>query len=434
MDFSLSEEQEMLKKMARDFLEKECPESFVREMEEDDAGYSPEVWRKIADLGWLGLAYPEKYGGAGGNILDLAVLYEEIGRAMFPSPHLSTVVLGGLTVLDSGSGEWQQDLLPRIANGNSIVALALTEPQASWDGKGWDAEGVTVPATPAGDDFIINGTKLFVHDAQIADYLLCVTRTSTTAKPEDGITLFLVDAKTPGISCTPLKTTAGDKQSEVVFKGVRVPRNNIVGVLNQGWSPLSKALQVGAVMLCAEMVGAAQRLLELTVDYAKTRIQFDQPIGVHQHIQDHCVYLLSEVDSSRWVTYQAAWKLSQGLPCDMEVAIAKAWTSDAHERACWRAHQVHAGVGFTTDAGAIPLFTRRAKSQQLYLGDTSHHLKKVAEQIDKWLPPEKGRGKPLAVWDIPEEKQAPTWQPWQERWEGIQKRKDERRRKKSAGK
>ena len=310
MDFTLSEEQEMLKTMARDFLEKECLESVVREAEADDSGYSPELWRKIADLGWLGLIYPEKYGGSGGTVLDLSVLYEEIGRAMFPGPHLSTVVLCGLTILNAGSEEQKADLLPKIVKGDAILALALTEPESSWEGKAWDPEGVTLPATADGDDYIIDGTKLFVHDAHIADYLLCVTRTKKGGNPEDGVTLFLVNAKDPGISYTLLKTTAGDKQSEVVFDKVRVPRKNIVGELNGGWAPLAKSMQVGTVMLCAEMLGAGQSLLEIAVDYAKTRIQFDMPIGINQYIQEHCIYLLRDVEGSRWTTYLAAWKLS----------------------------------------------------------------------------------------------------------------------------
>ena len=428
MDFSLSEEQEMLKTMARDFLEKECPESLVREVEEDDTGHSAELWRRIADLGWLGLIYPETYGGTGGSFLDLAVLYEEMGRAMFPSPHLSTVVLCGQTILAAGSEEQKADLLPRIVNGDLILSLALTEPRSTWDGKAWDAEGVTVSAAADGNDYIIGGTKLFVHDAHIADYLLCVTRTKTGGKPEDGVTLFLVDARSPGIGYTLLETTAGDMQSEVVFSKVRVPRKNMVGELNGGWAPLAKVLQQGAVLLCAEMVGAGQRLLELTVDYAKTRVQFDMPIGINQYVQEHCVNLLSDVEGARWVTYQAAWRISDGLSCDMEVAIAKAWTSDAHERACWSAHQVHAGVGYTVDAGVLPLYSRRAKTRQFYLGDTACHLKKVAEQMDKWPAPDKPQGRALGLWDIPEEKQIPAWQPWRERYETIERRKEERRK------
>ncbi len=431
MNFEFSEEQEMLKTMARDFLEAECPESFVRDIEEDDDGYSPEIWKKIADLGWLGLIYPEKYGGTEGSLLDLAVLYEEMGRAMFPGPHLSTIVLGGLTILNAGSEEQKTDLLPKIASGDLILSLALTEPESSWDGTAWDPEGVTVKATANGDDYIIDGTKLFVHDAHIADYLLVATRTKDGGKPEDGITLFLVDAKSPGVSYTLLKTTAGDKQSEVVFDKVKVPGKNIVGELNGGWAPLFRSLQVGAVMLCAEMVGAGWKILELTVDYAKTRVQFDAPIGVNQYVQGYCTDLLSEVDGSKNVTYQAAWRLSENLPCDFEVAAAKAWTSDSYERACWNAHQVFAGVGYTVDDGAIPLYSRRGKGQQLYLGDSAYHLKKITEQLDNWPAPEKPKGKPLGLWEIPEDEQVPAWEPWRERWDKIQNRKKERQKRKA---
>lgn len=428
MDFSLSEQQEKLKKTAREFLEKECTESFVREMEEDDDGYSPKLWRKIANMGWLGLTFARKYGGQGGSFLDLAILYEEMGRAMLPGPHLSTL-LCGLMILAAGSEEQKEELLPRIAKGELIIALALTEPQASWDGTLWDAEGITASAARQGGSYVIKGTKLFVHDAHIADYLLCVTRTRTTGKPENGITLFLVDAKSLGIRYNLLKTTAGDKQCEVIFNKVKVTARNKVGRLNGGWAPVTKAIQQGAVLVCAEMVGAGQRLLELTVDYANSRIQFDMPIGINQYIQDHCVNLLSYVEGARWVTYEAAWKISEGLPCDMEVAIAKAWTSEGHEKACWYAHQVHAGVGYTSDTGVLPLYSRRGKSLRLYLGDNDYYLEKVAQQMEKWLPPDEPKGKPLGLWKIPEEDLVPAWEPWRERWEAVQKRKADRKRK-----
>ncbi|MFC1919014.1 acyl-CoA dehydrogenase family protein [Chloroflexota bacterium] len=409
MDFSFSEEQEMLRKMARDFLEAECPEKFVREMEKDEKGYSPELWKKIGDLGWLGLVYPEKYGGTEGNITDMTALYEEIGRAMFPSPHLSTVVLCGLTILDAGSEEQKEDILPRIASGDLILAMALTEPDSSWDGKAWEAEGVTMPATADGDNYIINGTKLFVHDANIADYLLCAARTKDGANPEDGVTLFLVDAKSPGISCTLLTTTAGDKQCEVIFDKVKVVKNNIVGELHGGWAPLAKSLKIGAIMLCAQMLGADQKILDLSVDYAKTRIQFDMPIGINQYIQEHCVLLLKDMDGIRWSTYLAAWKLSQNMPSDLEVAIAKGYGSDAHERACWYAHQVFGGVGYTTEDGVVPLYSRKAKTLQLYLGDSVYHKEKITQQLEKWPAPEMPKGKPLGLWDDPTEPSLPAW-------------------------
>jgi alkylation response protein AidB-like acyl-CoA dehydrogenase len=409
MDFSFSEEQEMLRTTARDFLEKECPEKFVREMEADEKGYSPELWRQIADLGWLGLTYPEKYGGADMNFMDLAVLYEEIGRAMFPSPHLSTVVLCGQTILNAGSEKQKAELLPKIVKGELIIAMALTEPESSWDGKAWDPEGVMVSATADGDNYIIDGTKLFVHDAHIADYLLCVCRTRKGTKPEDGITLFLVDAKDPRISCETLVTTAHDKQCEVVLNKVRVPKKNIIGELHGGWAPLAKSMQIGAVMLCAAMLGAGQKLVEITVDYAKTRIQFDMPIGINQYVQEHCCFQYADVDAIRWSTYYAAWKLSQGMPGDMEVAIAKAWASDAHERVCWYAHQVFAGIGYTELDGVVPLYSHRAKTMQLYLGDTAYHKEKIAQQLEKWTAPERPKGKPLGLWDGDPDLIIPDW-------------------------
>lgn len=426
MDFALTEGQEMLRKTARDFLDKECPRSFVKEMEEDEAGYSPSTWRKTADLGWSGLRFPEKYGGLDGSLIDLAVLYEEMGRVMYPSPHLSTVVLCGSTILYAGNQEQKTEYLPKITRGDLILALALTEPEASWNGQAWDAEGVTVHAKRDGDAYVIDGTKLFVHDANVADYLLCVTRTDMKARAEEGITLFLVDAKSPGIRHSLLQTISGDKQFEVVFDSVRVAKNNIVGEVNGGWPHIARVLQEGAVMLCAEMVGAGQRLLELTVDYAKTRVQFDQPIGVNQYVQEHCVYLLREVEGSRWSTYQAAWRLSNNLNCDMEIAIAKAWTSDAHEEACWRAHQVFAGAGYMSDDSIIPMYSRRGKVQQLYLGDSTYHLRKVAEQLARWPSPKRPFGKPLGLWKMSEEEQKPAWQPWRERWDSIQRRKEKR--------
>ncbi|MFC1886087.1 acyl-CoA dehydrogenase family protein [Thermodesulfobacteriota bacterium] len=423
MDFSLNEMQETLKKEAREFLKKECPESFVRDMEADHKGFSPELWRKMADLDWLGAIYPEQYGGMGISLMDLAVIYEEMGRAMLPSPHLSTVVLCGLTILEAGSDEQKADLLTKIAKGELILSLALTEPESSWDGRAWQAEGVSVRAVADGENYVINGTKLFVHDAHIADNLLCVARTADQGKPEEGITLFLVDAKDPGISYEILETTAGDKQCEVVFNNVKVPQTSIIGALNGGWPPLEKVLAKGAVLLCADMVGAGQRVLEITVDYAKARIQFDLPIGINQYVQDHCAYLLSEVDSSRWLTYQAAWKLTEGLPCDTEVAMAKAWTSDSHERACWRGHQVMAGTGYEVDNGLLPLYSRRGKTKQLYLGGSDHYLEKLMQHVEKWPEPEKFRGKALGIFDIPKEKQVPLWQPWRERWEEFEKGK-----------
>lgn len=413
MNFELSEEQKMLKKTAREFLEKECSESVVRKAEDSDLGFVPELWQKAAELGWLGLVYPEKYGGSGMSILDMAILYEEMGRALFPSPHLSTVILCGLAILETGNEEQKTNLLPRIARGELILSLALTEPEATWDGKGWLPEGITVPATPTGESYVINGIKLFVHDARQADYLLVAARTKKSRNAANGITLFLVDAKSPGITYTVLRTTAGDKrQFEVVFDKVKVPEKNIVGKLHGGWAPLEKVIKIGAVLLSAQMVGSAEKAMEMAVNHAKTRIQFDMPIGIHNWVQEYCIMAFADVEGTRNLVYQAAWMLSEGIPCDLEVAMTKARANEACTDAHWQAHQVLAGVGFTTQDGVLPLHTKRGKVWQLYLGDTDHWMEKVAQEVEKWPEPERPRGKPLGIFNVPEDLQVPNWDVW----------------------
>ncbi|GAG98474.1 unnamed protein product, partial [marine sediment metagenome] len=289
----------------------------VKEIEESELGYSPELWKEVAGLGWMGLAFPEKYGGSDMSFLDLAILLEEMGRACLPGPYFSTVVLGGLTILDIGSEEQKQEYLPKIASGEAIFTLALTEPSASYD-----ATSIETKAIADKDGYIINGTKLFVPDANVAHYMLVVARTEAKSKAEEGITIFIVDAKSPGISHTVLKTIANDKLCEVVFDQLKVPKENILGELNQGWKEVQKIIQRAAVAKCCEMVGCIQQALDMTVDYAKERKQYDRPIGSFQVIQHYCADMATDVDGTRLSTYQAAWMLSEGLPCTQEVAIA----------------------------------------------------------------------------------------------------------------
>jgi len=375
MDLALSEEQEMLKTMARDFLTDKLPKTVVKEIEESEPGYSPELWKEMAGLGWMGLAFPEKYGGSDMNFLDLAVLLEEMGKACLPGPYFSTVVLGGLTILDIGTEEQKEEYLPKIASGESIFTLALTEPSASYD-----AGGIETEATAEKDAYIVNGTKLFVPDAHVADYMLVVARTEAKSKAEQGITIFIVDAKSPGISCTVLKTIANDKLCEVVFDQVKVAKENILGQLNQGWKEVQKIIQRAAVAKCCEMVGCIQQALDMTVDYAKERKQYDRPIGSFQVIQHYCADMATDVDGTRLSAYQAAWMLSEGLPCAKEVAIAKAWAGEACQRVMALAHQIHGAIGVTIDHD-LQYYTRRAKAAEVSFGDASFYREIVAQEI-----------------------------------------------------
>ncbi len=375
MDLGFSESQQMLKNTAREFLERECPMTLVRAMEEDDRGYTPELWRKITDLGWLGLPLPQEYGGMGLGYFDLVLLLEEMGRALLPGPFFSTVVLGGLTILDTGTAAQKQELLPNIAQGNAIVALALTEPSATYK-----PSGIQTTATLQDSHAVLNGTKLFVPDAQVADLLIVAARTQAGSDPSQGVTLFLVDAKTPGIAMTSLETIAADKQAEVEFKDVRVPASSVLGQVDQGWPVLSRVLNVAAVGKCAEMLGGADKVLEMTVEYAKQRVQFGRPVGSFQAVQHHCANMATAVEGCRYVTYQAAWRLSEQLPATREVAIAKAWVSDAYRRVCALAHQSHGAIGFTKEYD-LQLYTRRAKAAELAYGDGDYHREVVAQGL-----------------------------------------------------
>lgn len=375
MDLGLSEEQEMLKTSARDFLQKECPKKLVKQLDESDEGYSPELWRKMAQLGWLGLLFPEEYGGSGGSFLDLVVLLEEMGYNILPGPFFSTVVLGGSPILAAGNEEQKKELLPNIANGEAILTLALSEPSVRYD-----AAAVKATADARNGEYVINGTKLFVPDANVADFLLVVARTRETANPESGITVFLVDAKSPGLRTTLLKTLARDKQCEVVFEDVSVPKENILGELDRGWPTVQDILQKATVAKCAEMVGGAQAALDMAVAYAKERVQFNRPIGSFQAIQHYCANMVSDVDGSRFVTYKAAWKVSEGLPATMDVAVAKAWTSGAYGRVTLLAHQIFGAIGFTMDHD-LHLYYRRAKASEMMFGDGAYHRAIVAREL-----------------------------------------------------
>jgi alkylation response protein AidB-like acyl-CoA dehydrogenase len=372
MKLTLSEEQEMLRKTARDFLTEKCSKKFVKQMEESETGYSRELWQEMAELGWIGLAFPGKYGGGDMSSLDLAVLLEEMGRACLPGPFFSTVVLGGLPILDFGTEEQKQEYLPQLIRGEKIFTLALTEPGYH----NYDAYSVTAEAVPDNGNYAVAGTKLFVPDAHIADYLLCVAR----AKPEDSITMFLTDAKNPGIRCTVLKTMAGDKLCEVLFDQVRVPEANVLGRLNQGWDAVQKTMERAAMGKCCEILGNIQRVLEMTVDYAKERKQFGRPIGSFQVMQHYCADMATDVDSARFCTYQAAWMLSEGLPCTREAAIAKAWIGEAAERVFALAHQIHGAIGVTVEHD-LHYYTRHAKAAELAFGDADFYREIVAREM-----------------------------------------------------
>ena len=376
MDLGLTEIQQMLKTSAREFLSRECPLTLVREMEEDARGYTDELWRQIAALGWPGIAFPEQYGGTGGNFLDLAVLLEETGRSLAPGPFFATVVLGGLTVLDAGSDAQKRDLLPGICSGQTRMTLALTEASATYEP--W---GIAATATREGDAFRINGQKLFVPDAHAADVILAAARTSQADDPARGITLFLVNADAPGLTVSQLSTISSDRQCELNFSDVVLPASAVLGGVDGGWPIIERALQRAVAGKCVEMLGGADAVVEMTVEYAKQRTQFGRPVGTFQAVQHHCANMATDVEGCRQIAYHAAWKVSEGEPAEREVAMAKAWVSSAYQRVCNLAHQCHGAIGFTKEHD-LQLYTRRAKVQELTYGDVNFHKELAMRQIE----------------------------------------------------
>lgn len=376
MDLGLSEEQELLKNFAREFLEKECPEKLVRDMEEDESGHSPELWKGMTEQGWQGLVIPPEHGGSGMTFVDLIILLEEFGRALVPGPFIPTIVGGAIPILEIGSEEQKKEFLPKIAAGEMLMTLALTEPIARFD-----AEGIELEAKAAGDSFVLNGTKLFVRDSHVSDYMVVVARTKKGATPEDGITLLLVDSKSPGITHTLLKTIASDRQTEVKFENVKVPKANVLGEVDKGWEPLKNVVLKATVAECAYLVGLAQMDFEISVNYAKERVQFGRPIGAFQAIQHKCADMVTDVDGARFIMYKAAWSVSEGEPdAEMDAHMAKAWCSEATRRVVAHGQQIHGGIGFTKDY-KVQLYFRRQKAAELAWGDADYHRELVADGL-----------------------------------------------------
>jgi alkylation response protein AidB-like acyl-CoA dehydrogenase len=349
MDFGFNADQEMLRATARKFFENECTSDFVRARMAEAGGFTEEFWTKLAEQGWLGLVYPEQYGGAGLGFVDLTVLMEEMGRAVMPGPFFSTVLLGGLTLLEAGSDAQKKEWLTKIAEGQARVTLAWTEPSARWD-----AAGVTTTAKATGSGFTLSGTKLF---------------------------LVPTDAK--GVSVTLLPTMDQTRKlCEVKLDDVPVPAAAMLGTRGGGWAPLTRVVQRATVALCAEMCGGAQKVLDMTTEYAKIRIAFGKPIGSYQGVKHKAADMLVDVENAKSLTYYAAWAVDENVPeAALAASMAKAYTSDAFRKVAGAGIQLHGGIGFTWEHD-LHLYFKRAKASEFTFGDSTYHREQVAQLIN----------------------------------------------------
>ena len=370
MDLSLTEEQELLRNTARDFMERECSKEALLELDESDTGYSLDIWQKAAEIGWLGMLTPEEYGGSGSSLTDAAVVYEQLGAGPLSGPFFSSGALGALIVSEAGSEEQKRRWLPNIAAGREIVTAAVTEPDY-----GWGAESVGMRARQTGSGYVLSGTKLFVQDAVSATTLICAVR----ADGHEGVTLLMVDARTPGLSTRLLPGFMG-WVGEVSFEDVEVPSDAVLGGPGDGWGALQRAFIKAIPVLCAYKVGGAQSVFDMTLDYSRTRIQFGTPIGRFQRVQDHIVEMVNHLDAARWTTYEALWKLDSGRPADTSVHLAKSVASEGYYQGCNHSHEVHAGIGVVREYG-LTLHTRMSRTLYHYLGDPKHHRKRIARTL-----------------------------------------------------
>jgi len=374
MNFDFTREQKLIRDSASEFLKAECPKDLVRELEESEDGYSPELWQKITELGWIGLNIPEDYGGMGMDFLDLVIVLEETGYNLLPGPFFSTV-LGAFPIIYGGTEEQKNKYLPEISEGKLKLALAITEPTAAFD-----PLGILVEASLEGDDFIINGTKLFVENANIADFLICSVRTKQDERPEDEISLFIIDSNTPGISITVVPTIGLDMQCEVNFIDVRVPKANILGRLNEGWGILKRTLEVAATGKCAEMLGGMKASIEMTNEYLKRRIAYGRPIALFQVVQHYLADVWVKAETAGNITYEAAWMISEGLPSAVKASVAKAWVGKGFAYVSERCVQLHGAIGMTREQD-IGLYYRRAKAWDLAFGDEIYHRELLAREL-----------------------------------------------------
>jgi len=372
MDLDFSQEQQMLRDMVRGVSGEYAPFDVVREMEDDPTGYPAELWKQLGELGLLGLLVPEQYSGSGQSLLEAAIVYEEFGRALVPSPHFPSCVMSAGVLLLAGSQEQKQEWLPKIVSGEAILTPAWMEP----DG-GFGARGVQLRAKLDAGEYRLSGTKRHVLFASSATKLVVLVR---TGDGDGDVDLLLVDPKSPGIQMTQQRSMASDTQYKVVFDDVRVPVANRIGGPGTGWQTWDEAMHDGIILLAAQAMGGAEKALEITVEYAKERVQFDKPLGAFQAIAHYLSDAATTVDGGKTLVYEAAWARSRGKSVSRLAPMAKLFACQTYRDVTAMAEQVWGGVGFTIEYD-IQLFFRRAKQLQITWWDTRYLEELVASDV-----------------------------------------------------
>lgn len=366
MDLSLTDRQESIKSAAREFFESECPTSLVRAMEDDDRGYPAEMWERMAAMGWMGLAFPERCGGSGGSLTDLAVLLEEFGRALVPGPFFETTAMVGLTILDAADEDVQSAILPRIADGSRIFSSALLEQSGRYV-----PERIETRAERGADGgFSLSGTKMFVEYANSADSLMVAAKTA-----DAGAALFLAPMSAGGVRLVALDGIAREPLYAVHLDGAAADGEPFGDA-----DAIRRAIDRAAILHCARSLGGARHVLEMTVEYAKRRVQFGRAIATFQAVQHACADMTMAIDSARLAAYEAITRIEDGEPADKEIALAKTLTNHAYKSATLSAQQIHGGIGFMEEYD-LQLWTRRAKAAEMKYGASSGYVERFAQAM-----------------------------------------------------
>jgi alkylation response protein AidB-like acyl-CoA dehydrogenase len=365
MDLKLNEDQGMMKKVAADFVKSEAPSYVITDWFQKKIAFIPELYKKTAEVGWLGMMLPEEYGGGGASCTDCAVVFEELGRGPLPGPYFSSGVLAAEIIMAGGAPAQKKTLLPEICSGRAIVIPALSD-----DPIQWGPRSAQTRLTKTVSGFVLNGAKRFVYDGAAATSFICAARAET-----GGTVLALVDRNAPGVSVKPVSGFMIGA-AEVRFDNVAITADNFVG----DWKVIERALLKALPVLCAYKVGACQEIFEITNEYTRTRVVFGQPIGRFQRVQDHCVDISIHLDGARWITYETLWKIDSGMEASANVHQAKAVASEAYYQSCNFAHMVFAGPG--TDY-KHPLMAHSVLAHTLYqyLGTPLYHKRAMVDAL-----------------------------------------------------
>ncbi len=369
MALILSEEQELLQETVREFVKENSPIARLRELRDrqDATGFSRDLWKQMAELGWVGIPYPEEYGGSDLGYAELGVVLEECGRSLLPEPFLSTVVLAGSAILLGGTEQQKKDVLPGVCAGDTILALAFQE-----QGR-FDRYAIASKAEATGSGFRLTGEKIFVLDGHVADHLVVAARSSGSADERDGITLFLLDPASAGLTITRTIMVDSRNAARVKLDGVEVDRSRVLGEVDQGAGILDRVFDRGAIALAAEMLGSASEAFDRTIAYLQERHQFGVPIGSFQALKHRAAEMFCELELSRSVVLEAQRALDEDRPDVSALAsAAKARLSDTTILVGCEAIQMHGGIGMT-DEEEIGFFLKRARAAEQSLGDAAHH-------------------------------------------------------------